>query len=106
MNERKPKVYAPLNGKEIVFESGGVLLKLSANAEKLIAFIKQHANERGYINLKVERKREADQYGNTHSVQLDTYAPKPREDTGNYGPPRQQAARSVPPVRDASPTDV
>lgn len=77
MNEQRSlKVYAPLSGKEIKFNNGGTLLKLSGKAEKLIDFIRANTNEKGYVNLKVERRREVDEWGNTHSVQLDTWQPR------------------------------
>ena len=36
------------------------------------------ANEKGWINLIVTRRREPDQRGNEFSVQLDTFQPKPK----------------------------
>jgi hypothetical protein len=34
-------------------------------------------NEKGWINLIVSKRKEPDQRGNTHSVRLDTWKPKP-----------------------------
>lgn len=67
-------IYAPLNVKKndkIQF----FCLNVSGQAEKIIAFIKANTNEKGYVNLQIKEKRQPDQYGNTHSVTLDTWKP-------------------------------
>ena len=33
------------------------------------------ANDKGYVNLVIGKKRETDQYGNTHSVWVDDFVP-------------------------------
>ena len=44
---------------------------------------KEHITERSsgkkYIRLKLNRKREPDQYGNTHSLEVDTWKPEKQE---------------------------
>jgi len=72
----EPKTYAPMSGKEHIFADGGSILKLSGKADKIIAFINEHANDKGYINLTVSRRKTPGQYGDTHSVALDTWKPK------------------------------
>lgn len=37
-------------------------------------------NEKGYINLVIGKKKEPDQYGNTHNVWIDDWKPQPKED--------------------------
>ena len=55
------KIYAPMSAKEKKFNDGGSALNLSAKADKLIAWINEHANEKGYINLVVSPRREVGQ---------------------------------------------
>lgn len=70
------KTYAPGSVKEHTFHDGGSVLKIGANAEKLIAFIQTHANSKGYINLCVSKRKSVGQYGETHCMWLDTWEPK------------------------------
>jgi len=39
-------------------------------------FITESKNSKKYINLKVVGKKEADQWGKTHSVEVDTWKPE------------------------------
>lgn len=73
------RVYAPFSAKEHTFADGGKIIKLSAKADKLIAFIEANFNESGYINLVLASRREKGQYGDTHTVYLDTWKPKQRD---------------------------
>jgi hypothetical protein len=50
-------------------------IKIQGSAEKLIAAINECKNEKGYINLELKERREADQYGNTHYIEVDTWQP-------------------------------
>lgn len=63
----------------------GEALRLSFKAEDLIAFARQHANAKGYLNLDVTKRREPGTYGDTHSVKLDTWQPKKSDATGYAG---------------------
>ena len=56
----------------------GKLLLLSFNTDALIAFIGQHTNEKGRLNLKIVERREPGKYGETHDILLDTFVPTPR----------------------------
>lgn len=82
------KIYAPLSAVEKEFANGGSILKLSGKADKLIEFIRANANDKGYINLVVGKRREIGQYGDTHSVTLDTW--KPKESRNGGAPPSNQ----------------
>ena len=75
MNERKQKVYVPKSKAKSQQTTFGDVIKLGFHADSLIAFIKEHQNDRGYINLDVVPRREVDQYGNSHSVQLNDWTP-------------------------------
>ena len=81
-----PKTYAPLFVKEHEFKDGGTMLKMSAKADKLIAFLNQHVNSKGYVNFNISRRKEVGQYGDTHSVYLDTWEPKPKVEPSDPPP--------------------
>jgi len=48
-------------------------IKLSFKSEELIQQIKDNTNEKGYINLELKKRKDADKYGNTHYLEVDTY---------------------------------
>jgi hypothetical protein len=48
-------------------------IKLSGKLETIIESLKQHVNDKGYVNLEICPRREADKYGNTHYVKVDTW---------------------------------
>ena len=84
------KVYAPLNLKEITTKYGP-LLKLSFKAEKLEEFIKQFKNEKDYINININKRKEVGKYGETHVATLDTWKPD-----GEYIPKDKPVTDFVP----------
>jgi len=51
-------------------------IKLSFKADELIEQIQENTNEKGYINLELKKRKDADKYGNTHYVEVDTYGKK------------------------------
>lgn len=86
------KTYVPKSSAKIVtFRDGGSLMKLSFQVDALIEFLKQHRNERGYINLNVTERKTPSQYGETHSVWLDTWKPRQGPDSDTPATERQQA---------------
>ena len=70
------RIYAPVNAKEKVFQDGGEVVNFGGRADKLIAFIEQNTNSKGYINFVMARRKSVGQYGDTHAVYLDTWQPK------------------------------
>lgn len=68
----EPKKYLKASAKEKVNEWGARLL-IGVKADDLIQFARENANERGYVNLVVAPRKEPGQYGDTHSVYLDTW---------------------------------
>jgi hypothetical protein len=58
------------------FDNGGQIIKLGFKVDDLAEFCRKHKNDRGYLNLVVAERREEGQYGDTHSVYLDTYTPR------------------------------
>ena len=69
------KTYAPGSVKEITFNSGKTILKLGLNVEKFCAFLQQHKNAKGYVNLGISERNEVSAYGETHTLWLDTWSP-------------------------------
>ncbi len=67
------KVFLKCKAKERTFNNGGSVINISIKVDDLIRFANEHKNERGYLNLTVQARREVGQYGDTHSVTLDTY---------------------------------
>lgn len=75
MNEQA-KVYVPRSSaKQITFQSGKTIMKVSFHAQTMIDFLKQHANEKGYVNLGLSERKEPGKYGDTHCLWLDTWKP-------------------------------
>ena len=60
------------DGNEIKFSLN--LTKLKEAAEHIFEF-----KDNKYIKLKVCKKKETDEYGKTHSVQVDTFKPKQKD---------------------------
>ena len=55
----------------------GEFYNISFNAERLM----QYANEKGYINMTMSKRREVGQYGDTHYFTLNDWKP-----TNEWGP--------------------
>ena len=64
------------SAKAKTFDDGGQVIKLGLKVEDLADFCRRHKNERGYLNLVISQRREVGQFGDTHTVYLDTYTPK------------------------------
>ena len=78
---KKTTTYVPgVFIKEKTFNDG-YILKVGVNVDKLVTFLNQNKNEKGYVNIDIKPRREEGTYGDTHSAVLDTYA----KDGGNSG---------------------
>ena len=86
MADKRDKVFLNCSAKARQTPFGEVIT-LGIKRETLIAFANENANANGYVNLNIKPRREVGQYGDTHSVQLDTWEPKAR---------RESAGRTVP----------
>ena len=76
MNQnQEQKIYAPVSAKKVTFQSGKSILKIGINVEKFKAFLDTHRNAKGYVNLGISERKETSQYGETHTVWLDTWQP-------------------------------
>lgn len=89
MSDQKP-IYAPCFCKLIDTKNGNQFMKLSFSAEKMMDFIQKNKNAKGYVNLNISERREVGEYGDTHSVKLDTWEPS-GEKKQSY--PRQQTTK-------------
>lgn len=88
----EPKQYVPKSkAKSHRFSDGNEIIRLGFHAASLIDFIKANTNGAGYINLVVSPRRETDQYGNTHSVYLDTW--KPKQQGGQPAPAKREPSK-------------
>ena len=67
--------------------NGLEIVNISIAESKVKDFWNEYNGER-YLRLGVSKKREADQYGKTHSVYIDEYQP-----AGNNNASRQQPAK-------------
>lgn len=89
------KVYAPASAKQITFQaSGKTILKLGVNVEKFKAWLDQHVNKKGYVNLGVSARKETSQYGETHTVWLDTWVPNGNAPNPTANKPQPATAES------------
>ena len=97
------KVY--VNGmivKEHTFTStGNTILKVSIKAADMIAFLNQHADDRGWCNLGISRRKTPSDKGVTHTVWLDAWKPDPSHQRAN-GQAAQSYGKAERPV-DPSP---
>lgn len=89
------KIFLKCSAKQKRFDNGGSVINLGVKVADLIAFAQAHTNERGYLNLVISERREVGQYGDTHSVTLDTYVSQAKEPGGMAGP-----ALEPPPIPD------
>lgn len=58
------------------FENGGNVINISINSTTLIEELLKHKNEKGYVNITLQDRREADKNGNNMYAILNTYTPK------------------------------
>lgn len=75
---KAPTIFLRCSARKKEFANGGSLLNLGIKAEDLTAFIAQHTNTRGYVNLTIKERREVGRYGDTHTVTLDTWVATPK----------------------------
>jgi hypothetical protein len=67
------KVYVG-RGKEITTQYGS-MININLSHKDLVV------NEKGYCNLTISKMKQADKWGNTHSVSINDY--KPKQSMGN-----------------------
>ena len=74
-------VYLNCKTSEKTFPDGGSLLNCRVKAEVLAAFLEQHTGADGWLRLTIKRRKAVGQFGDTHSVVLDTFKPTPKAPT-------------------------
>ena len=81
------KIYVPgLSLKTFKFPTGGAKLSVGIHVEKLIAFLNEHKNDRGYVNLDIVSRKQPSPYGETHTATLNTWKPKPKQEAATEAP--------------------
>ena len=70
----------------------GKFLSVGIKVEPFIEWMNANTNSRGYVNLIISPRREVGQYGDTHSVYLDTWEPKPQGQEMRRDNPAPQTA--------------
>lgn len=73
----------------------GEVVSVSINAKTLIEELNKHTNAKGYVNIDLLRRKEADSRGNTHYAVLNEWQPK-----GEYKP-EQTSQNTFPNPSDA-----
>lgn len=64
--------------KEKVWQDGNSSFSISFS-EKDLALLLANKNERGYVNLKMVKRREPSKYGQTHSIVIDDWEPNAQQ---------------------------
>lgn len=54
----------------------GKQIRVSINVNQFVEELRKHANLKGYVNIDINQRKEADKFGNTHYAKLNTYEPK------------------------------
>jgi len=72
------KIYVG-NGKEVETKFGP-MLKLSFNKDDLKK-LQDNLNEKGYVNLNVNKRKEESEFGSTHYMVVDNWKPEKKPET-------------------------
>ena len=64
--------------KERTFDNGGTQLKASIKVDDFVADLKS-MEDKGWVNVIINRRKEASDTGITHYVKLDTWKPDPNK---------------------------
>jgi hypothetical protein len=80
MSEQAKSVYVPKSSAKARDTKIGQVINISFEAVELGKFVRANKNAKGWINLSVLPRKEVGKYGETHSIVLDTFEPKPKAD--------------------------
>lgn len=61
--------------KGINYKQGKYSGKMSVHVDTLIKELQELKNEKGYVNMELKERKDADRYNNTHYIVLDTWKP-------------------------------
>lgn len=77
--EKKKTIYVPKSSAKLREGTPiGTVFNISFKVDELIEFAKANKNAKGYLNLSCLPRRAESDYGDTHSVTLDQWVPKPK----------------------------
>ena len=76
----------------------GEVVIVSINAKTLIEELNKHTNAKGYVNIDLLRRKEADKNGNTHYAVLNEWQPK-----ANSAPPANSTTKAFDDFLDENP---
>ena len=85
MSEQKQYV----GGAKEINGNFGAFHRISFNQQDL-ELLMNSLNEKGYVNLNMNKRREPSQYGQTHSLTIDTWQPQPQGQQQYPNPPQAQ----------------
>lgn len=93
MSEPKaPKIYAP--GMCKTKDVNWFCVSIGIPVDDFCAFLQQHRNEKGWVNLELTERRTPNENG-THNLTLDTWKPKQRMDIDTAKRGLQQVRQAV-----------
>ena len=72
----------------------GEVVSVSINAKTLIEELNKHTNAKGYVNIDLLRRKEADKNGNSHYAVLNEWQPKTEANSNN--PKKTEDAGDLP----------
>lgn len=64
-------------------------MKVSIKVDEFKQFVDLHANDKGFVNLEIKKRKEPGKYGDTHYAELDTW--KPNQQTNEQRPPLESS---------------
>jgi len=96
------KIY--VGGGKVVNGNFGLFHRISFNKKDLETML-NNLNSKGYINLNMNERREPSQYGQTHSLVIDTWEPTNSQEPKNNPQPNLHAQTFVTPLKEAQNVD-
>lgn len=89
MSDKPPPIYCG-TAKKVEFEDGGSIMKVSFTEDHL-RLMHSHLDN-GWVNVVISKRREPSERGQTHSVKIDTWKPRPQGDNAPQGSTEPQGA--------------
>lgn len=102
---KKPTVYVPKSSAKLRETSIGQVFNISFRVDEFIEFAKANKNAKGYLNLSCLPRREEGQFGDTHSVTLDQWEPKPKTEESEKPAEKDKTASATPPAAEDDEAD-
>lgn len=64
----------------ITIKEGKFGLKVSINYNKFVQEVQQHLNQKGYVNLDINKRKTEGKYGETHYATLNEWTPEKKKE--------------------------